>query len=99
MPTTPGSQLALFASYRYHGFITDREGETLELEADHRRHAEIENAIRDLEYGVGLNHLPSGRFAAILRQLLVDGRLAGRPSDGLQPCMVRRDATDRSNLG
>ena len=61
---TPGSQLALFASYRYHGFITDRDGDTLELEADHRRHAEIENAIRDLKYGVGLNHLPSGRFAA-----------------------------------
>ena len=36
----------------------------LELEADHRRHAEVENAIRDLKYGVGLNHLPSGRFAA-----------------------------------
>ena len=61
---TPGSQLALFATYSYHGFITDRYGETLELEADHRRHAEIENAIRDLKYGVGLNHLPSGRFAA-----------------------------------
>ena len=60
----PGSQLALFATYSYHGFITDRDGETLELEADHRRHAEIENAIRDLKYGVGLNHLPSGRFAA-----------------------------------
>ena len=53
------SQLALFATYSYHGFITDRDGETLELEADHRRHAEIENAIRDLKYGVGLNHLPS----------------------------------------
>ena len=61
---TPGSQLALFASYSYHGFITDRDGDTLELEADHRRHAEVENAIRDLKYGVGLNHLPSGRFAA-----------------------------------
>ena len=61
---TPGSQLALFASYSYNGFITDRDEETLELEADHRRHAEIENAIRDLKYGVGLNHLPSGRFAA-----------------------------------
>ena len=69
---THGSQLALFASYSYHGFITDRYGDTLELEADHRRHAEIENAIRDpassagqaLKYGVGLNHLPSGRFAA-----------------------------------
>ena len=61
---TPGSQLALFARYSYHAFITDRDGETLELEADHRRHAEIENAIRDLKCGVGLNHLPSGRFAA-----------------------------------
>ena len=60
----PGSQLALFATYDYHAFITDRDGDTLELEADHRRHAEIENAIRDLKYGVGLNHLPSGRFAA-----------------------------------
>ena len=61
---TPGSQLALFATYSYHGFSTDRDGETLELEADRHRHAEIENAIRDLKYGVGLNHLPSGRFAA-----------------------------------
>ena len=69
---TPGSQLALFASYSYHGCITDREGDTLALEADHRRHVEIENAIRDpassagqaLKYGVGLNHLPSGRFPA-----------------------------------
>ena len=61
---TPGSQLALFASYSYPGFSTDRDGDTLDLEADHRRHAEIENAIRDLNYSVGLNHLPSGRFAA-----------------------------------
>ena len=36
---TPGSQLALFATYSYHAFITDRDGEMLELEADHRRHA------------------------------------------------------------
>ena len=65
---TPNSQLALFATYSYHAFITDREGDTLELEADlghvNNSHAEIENAIRDLKYGVGLNHLPSGRFAA-----------------------------------
>src|SRR5450756_2571227 len=61
---TPGSQLALLTLYDFHAFITDRDGTTLALEADHRRHAEIENAIRDLKYGVGLNHLPSGRFAA-----------------------------------
>ena len=61
---TPGSQLALLTLYDFHAFITDRDGTTLVLEADHRRHAEIENAIRDLKHGVGLNHLPSGRFAA-----------------------------------
>jgi hypothetical protein len=61
---TPGSQLALLTLYDFHAFITDRDGETLELEADHRRHAEIENAIRDLKYGMALNHLPSGKFGA-----------------------------------
>lgn len=61
---TPGTQLALFVEFSYHAFITDRHGPTLALEADHRRHADIENTIRDLKYGVGLNHLPSGRFAA-----------------------------------
>ena len=61
---TPGSQLALFENYSYHAMITDRQGDTLDLEADHRRHAEVENAIRDLKYGVGLNHLPSGRLPA-----------------------------------
>ncbi|MGH3906064.1 MAG: IS1380 family transposase [Pseudonocardiaceae bacterium] len=61
---TPGSQLALLIDWSYHGFVTDREGETLVLEADHRRHAEVENTVRDLKYGVGLNHFPSGRFGA-----------------------------------
>ena len=39
--STPGSQLALLDKYSYHAFITDREGNTLDLEVDHRRHAEI----------------------------------------------------------
>ena len=77
---TPNSQLALFATYSYHGFITDRDGDTLELETDHRRHAEIENAIRDLKYGVGLNHLPSGRFAANPEP--AEGGLVGGAGDG-----------------
>ena len=79
---TPGSQLALFPNYSYHAFITDREGDTLYLEADHRRHAEIENAIRDLKYGVGLNHLPAGRFPANPEP--AEGGLAGRPGHGPQ---------------
>jgi catechol 2,3-dioxygenase-like lactoylglutathione lyase family enzyme len=60
---TPGSQLALFTKYEYHAFVTDREGATLELEADHRRHAEIELVIRDLKEGPW-THMPSGRFGA-----------------------------------
>ena len=75
---TPGSQLALFTTCSYHACITGRDGETLELEADHRRHAEIENAIRDLKYGVGPEPSPLG---ALRRQR----RLAGGPSDGPQP--------------
>ncbi len=61
---TPGSQLALLVNYSYHACVTDRDGDTLALEADHRRHAVVEDAIRDLKYGVGLNHMPSGRFGA-----------------------------------
>jgi hypothetical protein len=61
---TPGSQLALLTLYDHHAFITDRDGDMLGLEADHRRHAEIENAIRDLKYGVAQNQLPSGEFGA-----------------------------------
>ena len=91
---TPGSQLAIFASYSYHGFITDREGETLELEADHRRHAEIENAIRDLKYGVGLNHLPS---EPLRRQRRLAGGAEPAPywirGDGAQPGPLDRAAS------
>jgi Transposase DDE domain group 1 len=81
---TPGTQLALFVEFSYHAFITDRVGSTLELEGDHRRHADIENTIRDLKYGVGLNHLPSGRFGANAAWLALNviahnlGRWVGR---------------------
>lgn len=61
---TPGTQLSLLTEFSYHAFITNRTGAMLEVEACHRRHAECELAIRDLKYGVGLNHLPSGRFGA-----------------------------------
>jgi Transposase DDE domain group 1 len=60
---TPGTQLALLVNYEYHPFITDREGTVLELEADHRRHAEVELVIRDLKEGPWA-HMPSGRFGA-----------------------------------
>lgn len=61
---TPGSQLALLATYDHHPFITDRPGGLVALEADHRAHAGIEQVIRDLKEGAGWAHMPSGRFGA-----------------------------------
>jgi Transposase DDE domain group 1 len=65
-----GDQAQLFATWRYHAFVTNRVGTTTWLDADHRRHAVCELAIRDLKAGAGLAHLPSGRFAANAAWLL-----------------------------
>jgi hypothetical protein len=59
-----GVQAELFPSWRYHAFITDREGAAVFLDADHRRHAVVELAIRDLKEGAGMAHCPSGDFNA-----------------------------------
>ena len=36
----------------------------MELEADHRRHADGEAVVRDLKEGAGLARVPTGQFAA-----------------------------------
>jgi Transposase DDE domain group 1 len=54
----------LFPTWDHHAFVTDRPGSPVELDADHRRHAVVELAIRDAKRGAGLNHHPSGRFFA-----------------------------------
>src|SRR5512132_3052041 len=58
---TPGSQLALFTTWDYHALVTDRDGDKLQIEADHRRHAIVEQSIAGLK-SAGLAHLPSSRF-------------------------------------
>jgi hypothetical protein len=63
-------QQQLFPTWRYHAFVTNRPGTTTWLDADHRRHAVCELAIRDLKAGAGLAHLPSGRFNANAAWLL-----------------------------
>jgi hypothetical protein len=65
-----GKQAELFPNWRYHAFVTDRVGTTVWLDQDHRRHAVVELAIRDLKAGVGLRHHPSGSFAANAAWLL-----------------------------
>jgi hypothetical protein len=59
-----GPQATLWPDWRYHAFVTDREGSAVALDADHRRHAVCELAIRDLKHGAGLRHCPSGSFLA-----------------------------------
>jgi hypothetical protein len=59
-----GPQAELWPDWRHHAFLTDREGSAVALDADHRRHATCELAIRDLKEGSGMNHCPSGRFFA-----------------------------------
>jgi len=60
---TPGSQLALFTNWDYHAFVTNRPGDLVQVEADHRRHAVVEQRIAELK-SAGLAHLPSGKFTA-----------------------------------
>jgi hypothetical protein len=66
--TTQGQ---LFPTFQHHAFVTDRVATVVELDAEHRRHAEVELAIRDLNAGAGLAHCPWGRFAANAAWLLL----------------------------
>jgi hypothetical protein len=66
-----GAQAELFPDWRHHAFVTNRSEPLPEVESDHRRHAQIELAIRDLKEGSGLNHAPSGRFFGNAAWLLV----------------------------
>ena len=54
----------LFPEWRHHAFVTNRHGEAVDLDVDHRAHAVVELAIRDLKHGAGLTHCPSGNFQA-----------------------------------
>jgi hypothetical protein len=57
------AQGELFPAWRHHAVFTDSPLVMLQAEADHRRHAIIEQVIADLKSGP-LTHLPSGRFNA-----------------------------------
>ena len=57
------AQGELFPAWRHHAVFTDSPLPMLAAEADHRRHAIIEQVHADLKNGP-LAHLPSGNFAA-----------------------------------
>lgn len=58
-----GPQGQLFATWRYHAFVTNLAGPAWALDQQHRAHAVVELSIRDLKAGP-LTHLPSGSFHA-----------------------------------
>ena len=54
-----GAQRELWPNWRYHCFVTDRHDlDTKAADANHRGHATVELAIRDLKEGAGLRPLP-----------------------------------------
>jgi Transposase DDE domain group 1 len=57
------AQGELFRIWRHHAVFTDSPLPMLDVEADHRRHAVIEQVIADLKAGP-LAHLSSGKFMA-----------------------------------
>ena len=57
------AQTELFAYWRHHAFITNRSAPLAEVDAEHRRHAQVELVIRDLK-DQALAHFPSGQFNA-----------------------------------
>lgn len=59
----PGSQDALFATWRYHAFITNSDLPAVEADRRHRGHAIVEQVIAELKQGP-VAHLPSGKFVA-----------------------------------
>ena len=68
----------------YHAFVTNRPVDVLEVEADHRRHAVVEQRIAELK-SAALKHLPSGKFMANAASLALTamahnlGRAVGTP--------------------
>jgi len=61
---TDKSQQKLWPDWRHHAFLTDLDGNVIDIDRFHREHAVVELAIKDLKAGAGLEHLPSGRFSA-----------------------------------
>ena len=59
-----GEQATLFPDWRYHVFVTNRHEPAVTVDREHRQHAVVELAIRDLKAGAGLSHVPSGHFSA-----------------------------------
>ncbi len=76
--------------------ITDRTGDLALVEADHRRHAEVELTIRDLKHDMGINHFPTKSFGGNAAWLALNTiahnltRWATRLGLGIAPVMTKK---------
>jgi hypothetical protein len=93
-----GAQAELWPDWRHFAFITNRT-EPIELvESEHRRHAVVELAIRDLK-DQALAHFPSGKFyanaawtviAALAHNLLRQTHLLAMPGQTIRTARTLR---------
>ncbi|WP_196189339.1 IS1380 family transposase [Conexibacter sp. W3-3-2] len=88
----------LLPTWEHYAFITNRTDDLALVEAEHRQHAQIELAIRDLK-DQALAHFPSGRFcansawtvlAAIAHNLLRWTQLLGAPNQTIRTARTLR---------
>ncbi len=93
-----GAQAELFPDWRHHAFATNRTTPTLVADADHRDHAQVELAIRDLK-DQALAHFPSGQMhansawtviAALAHNLGRWTSQIGQPNQPVQTARTRR---------
>jgi hypothetical protein len=93
-----GAQASLFPDWRHHAFITNRTPPVLVADIDHRDHATVELAIRDVK-DQALAHFPSGNMhansawtviAAIAHNLARWSTLIGQPAAPVQTAATRR---------
>jgi hypothetical protein len=100
-----GAQAELWPDWRHFAFLTNRTDALELVESEHRQHAVVELAIRDLK-DQALAHFPSGKFlanaawtviAALAHNLLRWSTLIGLP-DTVMPTArtLRRRAAHRS---
>jgi hypothetical protein len=62
---TGAAQARLWPDWRHFAFLTDlADPDPVAMDRFHRAHATVELTIRDLKEGAGLEHVPSGNFAA-----------------------------------
>jgi Transposase DDE domain group 1 len=93
-----GKQADLFPNWRHHAFMTNRTLPAPVADVDHRDHATIELAIRDLK-DQALAHFPSGHYnansawtviAALAHNLARWTTLIGLPDRPVQTARARR---------